>query len=296
MARVSVLVPAYNAAWCLPEALASLASQTFRDWEAIVADDGSTDGTSSTVPTDDPRIRVVRSDVNRGLAATRNLALRHADSELIALLDSDDTWMPDYLEHQVALYDRAQARWGDVGIVCCDAYLRQGTRRLDETYGQRFGRPDGDVTTASLLHRNVIFVGALLPREVVERAGGFDEQLRSVEDLDLWLRIVELGWRVVYQPLALADYRIGASGLSQDTLTMARSRQVVIRQAIVRGRLDARGRRAAAREMRLQRGIEQVELARARWRTKTRAAAVAQLLRASPLLLAVGADRMLRWR
>lgn len=260
--RVSVIVPAYNAAEHVVRALDSVARQTYREWELIVVDDGSVDDTARLAEEHPAGAHVVRNRVNRGLAATRNAGLANARGELVALLDSDDAWLPEYLAVQVALYDAEVMVDGPVGIVCCDAYLAGDDGRLSETYGDRFGRPLGAVDAGALLRSNPVFVGALCPRAAIDRAGGFDARLRSVEDLDLWLRIVELGFRVVYNARPLAIYRLGSSTLSRDTLGMTRSRQVVYRKALARGRLTARERAVARRALRLERAAECLELVR----------------------------------
>jgi glycosyltransferase involved in cell wall biosynthesis len=287
VARVSVIIPAYNAEGHLEAALRSLREQRYGDWEAIVADDGSSDGTIAVAEASATPLLLVRSPVNRGLAATRNFALRHATGELVALLDSDDRWHPDYLERQVALYDAEQARAPGVGIVCCDADLVGPGGPLGATYAERFGAPSPPVDATVLLRGNPIFVSALIPRAVLDEVGGFDERLRSVEDLDLWLRIVERGYRVAYQPLALADYTIGAGTLSRDTLRMTRSRQAVYRAALERGRLDPDARRQAHAAIRLQRAAEIVELVRQQSRRRPVRAALAGLIAAPSIAWAL---------
>jgi glycosyltransferase involved in cell wall biosynthesis len=293
--RVSVIVPAYNAAWCLPDALESIIAQRYPDWEAIVVDDGSTDDTARLAEGRDPRIRVVRSPINQGLAATRNLGLDHATGELVALLDADDTWLPDYLEEQVALVDRADAAGLPVAIACCDAYLRRNDEVLTETYGDWIGRPSDSITLEELIDRNPIFISVLLSRAAVEAAGRFDASLRSVEDLDLWLRIVEAGGRVVYQPKPLAVYRLSDRALSRDTVTMTRSRQIVLRRALDRGHLTVPQRRAAERTLRTQRAAEQVALARGELGRRPVEAA-GRIVRIAPLLGRIAADRVGRRR
>jgi len=241
--RVSVIVAAYQAEAHLGAALASVAGQSYSDWEVVVADDGSSDRTAEVARA--AGATVVRSEINRGLAAARNHALDHATGELVALLDSDDEWLPTYLEEQVALFDREQRRGGDVGIVCCDARLAHDGHLLEETFGDRIGRPRPPVTAGDLVRANVIFVSALCPRSVVDAAGGFDPQLRAVEDLDLWLRIVEAGGRVVYNPAALVIYRLSPAGLSTDAAAMARAHRQVLAKALARGSLPPAARRRA---------------------------------------------------
>ena len=217
MARVSVIVPAFNAAATIEQTLRSVVSQTFEDWEVIVGDDRSTDGTADLARSVSPRITVVTATVNGGPAAARNLAMEHAGGELVALLDADDRWLPDYLASQVGAFDRAQGPGGargDVGVVACDAYLEDASgARLSGTYRDRVPFPP-EVTIETLLESNPIFVSALTPARLVREVGGFDPRTYGSEDHDLWCKLVERGYRVVDNPVPLAVYRVAASSVS----------------------------------------------------------------------------------
>jgi glycosyltransferase involved in cell wall biosynthesis len=106
--RVSIVVPAHNAARFLGAAIASVRAQTFSDWEIVVVDDGSRDGTWELLQQDaDPRVRSFRREQAGGPAVARNLALEHATGELVAFLDADDLLLPRYLESQLAYYEAA---------------------------------------------------------------------------------------------------------------------------------------------------------------------------------------------
>src|SRR5690349_603799 len=102
MARVSIVMPAYNAAAVIDQSVGSVLAQGYADWELIVGDDGSTDDTVERLQAYGDRVRVVREERNGGPAAARNLALRHAAGELVAFLDADDRWLPHFLETQIA--------------------------------------------------------------------------------------------------------------------------------------------------------------------------------------------------
>ena len=123
MTRVSFIIPAFNAEAHLAETLRSVEAQTYGDWEVVVADDGSTDGTVEIARGFGAKVKVVRSLVNGGPGAARNLAISSSSGELLAFLDADDYVLPEYLEHLVDLFDSRQARDGDVGIVACNARL-----------------------------------------------------------------------------------------------------------------------------------------------------------------------------
>jgi glycosyltransferase involved in cell wall biosynthesis len=253
--RVSIIIPAYNAAKLLPETLDAIVAQTYNDWEAIVVDDASTDQTAAVAIGRDPRISCVRSAIDLGVGGARNLALQQAHGELVAMLDADDLWLPVYLERQVARYDEAVRRGQDVGIVCCDACEFGSTRRRAGTYSDRVGWV-AEVTLTTLLRRNTIFVSALVPRAVVDEVGGFATDCQGVEDYDLWLRIVETGRRVISTQETLAMYRIGDATVSTNVALMARSRQTAYRRALAAGRLSRHQRRIARRQLRLQRFVE----------------------------------------
>jgi glycosyltransferase involved in cell wall biosynthesis len=108
---VSVVLPTFNRGYCLERAIRSVLGQTYPDWELIVVDDGSTDDTQAVLESfKDPRIRVFRHSVNRGVAAARNTGLAAARGEFIAFLDSDDEWRPDKLTKQLDVMTRAPTR------------------------------------------------------------------------------------------------------------------------------------------------------------------------------------------
>jgi glycosyltransferase involved in cell wall biosynthesis len=293
VSRVSVIIPAFNAATHIAESLGSVVAQTFGDWEAIVADDFSTDATAEIAAGFGPRVKVVRSSENRGPAAARNLALDKANGELVALLDADDYWLPEYLERQVALYDRASDLGERVGIVTCDAYISDGGEPGPKTLRQVVGFPE-ELTLSRLLERNSIFVSALSPRAVIEEVGGFCEEIVGTEDYDLWLRIVEQGYGVVASRAPLAVYRVADQSISADAGRMARALQLTYQRALARGSLTPRQRWIVRRNLRLQRAVERLSAIRAARRAGV-AVPAGKLARAVPLLLWVAAENPNRW-
>jgi glycosyltransferase involved in cell wall biosynthesis len=255
--RVSVIVPAYNAAEHIAQALESVKAQTVEDWEVVVCDDGSSDDTAAIAEGFGERMRVVRSPHNEGLACARNRAIGAARGELVALLDADDVWLPNYLERQLERYDQTSRESGEVGIVTCDAYMRDAGGQLPGTYADRFGCADG-ASVEQLLDMSPIFISSLIPRAALERVGLFATDLRSCEDLDLWLRLVESGYRVVATPEPLVTYLLSPGQLSAQPVAMARARQAVYLRALARGRLSPAQRRAAERAIRRERGVEAI--------------------------------------
>ncbi len=283
MPRVSVIVPAYNAADSLAETLASVKAQTYPDWEVIVADDCSDDRTGEIAAGFGGAVAVVRATANGGPAAARNLAIAGSSGELVAFLDADDLWLPEYLEQQVSLFDASQAQSGDVGLVTCDARVLGPNGLLAGTYADYIGAPA--LTLRQLIRSNTIFVSALSPRAVVDDAGGFAPEIFGAEDHDLWLRILELGYRLVANPRPLAIYRLSAGSVSADPGSLARATQSVYRRALERGNLPRRERLIARRELRLQRATERLADARG-----------LALLQAVPWLALAGLEHPHRWR
>jgi glycosyltransferase involved in cell wall biosynthesis len=230
---VSVIIPAYNTAPYIAETLTSVFRQTFADFEVIVVNDGSPDTAAlekAIAPFAD-RIRYIVQE-NRGLSAARNVGIAGARGELVALLDSDDIWEPDYLSYQMDVLKR-----DGLGVVYPNATtfgdpLRSGRLFMD------MHPSSGPVSIESLVTQQCnVMVSVLARRDVLMSAGLFDESLRSSEDFDLWLRIVHAGGRIGYHRRSLVGSRLRRGSLSANGVSMC--------QHIVRV-LDK-----AARELRL---------------------------------------------
>jgi GT2 family glycosyltransferase len=193
--------------------------QTLDDWELIVVDDGSSDRTAEIVETiRDARIRLVRQP-NRGPSAARNAGLRLAQGHLVSTLDSDDLWMPNYLEHMAGVLDRHP----DAGVAYTDAWaLDEATGKIRKTSAMRYQRPpvpppaSPEAFLAALLVRNFVYNSVTMRREVVEAVGGYDERIWVGEDWELWLRIASKGFRLVRADELLAIYRHRKGSLSTD--------------------------------------------------------------------------------
>lgn len=220
MPRVSVVIPLYQTERFIGQALNSVISQTFQDFEVIVVDDGSKDdGPAIAGNTGDPRIRVV-SQKNRGLAGARNTGIRNATGEIIALLDADDIWNPRKLELHVAHLDRNPT----VDVSFCASKL------IDEE-GEDVGLIQSPITRhfedSDFLCRNPIGNGSVpvLRRAALDRIEFFDESrgwncwfnedFRQSEDIECWMRLKAGGgctFAYIDKPLTL--YRVNSGGLS----------------------------------------------------------------------------------
>lgn len=256
--RFSVVVPAFNAATTVASAVKSVLSQTVSDLEVIVVDDGSTDGTADVVSRiPDHRVRCL-SQPNRGLPAARNTGILAAGGEYIAFLDSDDFYLPRYLE----LAEAALAMTPGAGFAYTDAYVFDEAagkvRRRSATARARPPVPppsDREAFLFELLRANFVYYATVVPRAPLAAVGRFDESRVSSEDYDLWLRILIHGYRAAWIPGRHAIYRKRTGQMSSNLGTMSRSLLAVYEglrmedmpSEVHRTRLAAR-RQAARRE------------------------------------------------
>jgi glycosyltransferase involved in cell wall biosynthesis len=201
---ISVLLPVYNAERYLDEAVMSILSQSFADFEFIIIDDGSTDGSLKLLQhyaNNDPRVRLV-SRANTGYCKALNEALSLARGEFIARMDADDVALPQRFEKQV----RFLREHPEVIVVGGAVDLIDGEGRML----LRTPQPESDqeIQKAALSGRCLIVHStAMIRREPMVRAGGYDEALAPSEDLDLWLRLGEIG-KLENLPDVLGKYRL----------------------------------------------------------------------------------------
>ncbi|HJU26915.1 MAG TPA: glycosyltransferase [Rhodanobacteraceae bacterium] len=187
--RVSVVVAAYNAESTLVETLNSVAAQTCRDFEAIVVDDGSDDGTLHLLETHAARWPWLRWEhqENRGVAAARNRGTELARGEWIAFLDADDIWLPRKLAAQIALADQVAG----LSLVYCDVLYFSERRQARRSLLQQRPHATGSVLPVLFMNNFVYTSAALVKKSALLEVGGFDSRHKVNEDVDLWLRMAE---------------------------------------------------------------------------------------------------------
>lgn len=201
---ISVIIPVYNAARYLERAIASVQAQTVRDIEIIAVDDGSSDNSKTIldrIAASDPRLRII-SRPNTGIVGALNDALAAARGEFVARMDADDLCLPERFEKQVAFL-RARPDYVCVGsaflyIDAAGGYLKECTRPSDHAAIER-----------ELLAGNggvIIHPAAMFRRDAIERVGRYRESAQWIEDLDLYLRLAEIG-RLSNLPEVLFHYR-----------------------------------------------------------------------------------------
>jgi glycosyltransferase involved in cell wall biosynthesis len=182
--KVSVIIPTYNREKFIGRAIESVLAQTYKNFEIVVVDDGSTDNTRKALEPFDGKIKYIYQE-NGGSSSARNRGLQESTGEYIAFLDSDDTWTPNKLAVQLDILDKNK----HTGIVYSKMLMfnekgeRIGTKP-DDPSGRNFEELieiSGDIPTSSVLTR----------RECFDKAGLFDENLPTMQDFDMWLRISE---------------------------------------------------------------------------------------------------------
>lgn len=231
---VSIIIPAYNAAAYLPDSLRCVLGQTHPHVEAIVVDDGSTDGTAALLAEwagRELRVRAVHQ-ANQGLPSARNSGLRVARGEYIAFLDADDVIDPEKVARQL---EHLQAH-PDLDLVYSD--YQMADERLRPLESRTIGvkrQPLRDVYAYTNLFP---VMAALLRRSLVERVGDFDPALRACEDWDYWVRCAAVG-RFGYLPGVTSTYRMHGSQMHRDLNYMLR----YARQAAAKNFLPAEPQR-----------------------------------------------------
>jgi glycosyltransferase involved in cell wall biosynthesis len=267
--RYTVVMTAYNEEEFIAAAVASVLAQTYRELELIVVDDGSSDGTLAELERfrTDPRLRVIEQ-ANAGLSAARNTGIAATETDWVAFLDSDDLWMPNYLER----VDAALAARPLAGIAYVDAWrLHLDGRFFRDTAMARQDPPeDPPVASEDFLRMlvargNFIFVSTTVRREAIERVGGFDTIRTSVEDYDLWIRILAAGYEAVHAEGRLAIKRDRPTAMSAQTLKMLTNLRDVYRRTETVYEVPGDVRRLAhVKADRLDGEVEQIEAGGAR--------------------------------
>ena len=240
--RVSVVIPTYNRADFVREAIASVLRQDYPAIELIVVDDGSRDGTAAVVRGFEPAVRYVWQE-NRGVSAARNRGVAASTGDLIAFLDSDDLWLPRKVSAQVAYFEanaEAQACHTD------EIWIRRGVR-VNE---RRIHHKQGGWQFLASLPRCLISPSAIMMRRTLwDRLDGFDESLPACEDYDLWLRLTAVV-PVGFLPERLVIKRGGhADQLSRRTPVLDRYRIQALEKALATTPLPAAHRRAVLEQL-----------------------------------------------
>jgi len=216
---VSIIIPVWNGAAVLPEALRSLQAQTFGDFEALILDDGSSDDSVAIVrefSRHDPRFIPV-SRAHSGLPVTRNFGIRQARGEFIAFLDHDDVWLPEKLQRQMELFQtHPRANFSFTNFFYWD-----GVRDLYAFYPSHRPLPEGNAARQLVFACVFGMSSIVVKRQFLFQTGLFREEVDYCEDWDLWLRMAEAGLQAIGVREPLMRYRRWPGNMSRHTLKMA---------------------------------------------------------------------------
>ena len=217
MSSVSVVIPAYNHSRYLRQAVDSALGQTLGPAEVFVVDDGSTDETSQVLSAYGNRIRVIRQ-MNCGVSSARNNGAKAATGDFLAFLDADDVWLPRKLELQAARFVASPR----LGLVHCGV---QDINEHGDPRSSHLNGLEGRVAKELLLFRRPVILGGgsgmMIRRAVFERVGGFDEQLSTSADWDLFYRIAAR-YQIGFVPELLLRYRVHGGNMHANVRAMER--------------------------------------------------------------------------
>lgn len=204
---VSVVIPTYNHADFLRQALQSVMDQTYPHWEAIIVDNHSTDHTDEVLRAfPDPRIRVIRIHNNGVIAASRNRGIAEANGKYVAFLDSDDVWHPEKLTHTIKAFQ------ADVGLVS------HGLRCFGARTGEMYPGPSTRATADGLIDFGCCMTpsATVVLKTHLDAVGCFSEspKIATSEDYHLWIKLAKIGIRMIFLKEILGEYRIHSSNQS----------------------------------------------------------------------------------
>ncbi|MFA5008215.1 MAG: glycosyltransferase family 2 protein [Candidatus Omnitrophota bacterium] len=229
MALVSIIIPAYNANKYIAQALESIAAQTYKEWELIVVEDGSKDTAEDIVSVFKKQVNnpvfYFKHETNKGLPVARNTGILNANGEFLAFLDADDYWDSTHLESIMPLFKSEE-----IGLVHSGSILFDG--KTKEIIGKR--APDKkhlELFPKSLFGGGYIIQpsSAVVRKRVFALMGYFDENknLKACEDLDLWIRIAEGNYKIIYSGKETCYYRKYDEAMSADSPNLVKSAGMV---------------------------------------------------------------------
>ncbi len=243
MVEVTVIIPTYNRALKVCRAISSVFDQTYKDLEIIVIDDASTDNTLESLKGFGESIKVIGHPENKGVSASRNTGIRVSRGRYIALLDSDDYWLPEKLQVQIDFFKT------NPGALICQArelWIRHGKR---VNPGKKHLKPSGDIFIPSLKLCLVSPSAVMFKRSLLDEVGMFDEEFPVCEDYDLWLRIAyKYPVYLIKQDLLVKEGG-GADQLSASMTGMDRFRIKSMLKLYNRGVLDEAQKQALLQEL-----------------------------------------------
>lgn len=252
--RFSVTIPAYNAQATLVQTVESVLAQSFRDFEVVICDDGSTDATlaiAQQMAAQDSRVRVV-SQENRGSGGAYNTAVRASRAGLIVMLSADDLLLPDHLE---AFEEFIQVN-PDAAVFTCDGWFEYEDGRTEPQDLNRPWRDPAECTLEELLPACFYGIGAVYRREVFDTVGGFKEDIYA-EDFLFWMLALAHGFRHRYLDRPLSVHRRSAVQKSADALRVRQADISAVQEVVATGLLTPQQQEVAQRTIaQLERNVK----------------------------------------
>ena len=248
MPKVSVIMPSYNTATLIGDALDSVFAQDYRDFEVIVVNDGSPDTPALERVLEPYREHIVYlKQENRRACGARNNGIQHARGEYLAFLDSDDSWMRRYLRAQMQHLENDPS----LDMIYCDCLIDGTGPQAAKTFMQ-VCPSRGPVTFESLLLERcqVPISGTVVRRQTLMKAGLFDERLAMCDDYEMWLRLAYCGSRIAYYPDVLARISIGRpNSLSASNLKMLGALVTILTNVLADWKLSAEQHAMVSRKL-----------------------------------------------
>lgn len=210
---VSVVIPTYNCAPYISEAIESVLNQTYQNIEIIVVDDGSVDHTKKVLKRFIGKIKYYYQD-NNGAPAARNAGLKVSSGDYFQLLDADDILLPNKIKFQIETFKKLSCEYGVV---------YSGVRFFNYTNSSKLMERglhsfSGDILNKLIWENSILIHAALIKKECFEKVGGFNEDLQRCDDYEFWLRASSLGYKFYYINRVLALYRKRSDSLTTNTM------------------------------------------------------------------------------
>ena len=228
---ISVIIPTYNRAYLIGKAIKSVLNQTYQDFEIIVIDDGSTDNTKETVKSfNNFKIRYICHTNNQGVSVARNTGIRASRGKYIALLDSDDEWLPEKLDKQIKVF---KSEFPEVGVVYSNVlYIDESGKNMNKLRNPK--KVEGYIYE-DLLGGNYVGTPStlLIKKECFNQVGLFDDLLNAENDWDMWIRIAKY-YRFALIKIPLVKYRFHSNRISNNPeLKIIMANRILVKYANV---------------------------------------------------------------
>ncbi len=226
MPKVSVIIPTYNRADFIKDAVESVLCQTYKDFEIIIVDDGSTDSTKDVLQKFHNKITYIYKS-NGGAASARNVGINHAQGEYIAFLDSDDLWLPERLKFGVQALNSDK----DIGLFFSDCSRVFNGEKASKTYFDDYKPCAGYMFKQLFMQCFIPTLTVILRKGCFKEAGMFNEELPSCEDYDMWLRISAC-FKINYIKMPLAIYKTHSKSISYKNFPGPILRKVLVKTRV----------------------------------------------------------------